>query len=173
MSKIYTAEQKQWLKDNIEGKYIEEITDMFNEKFDTSFTFKQIRTLKDKLKLKSGLNGKNGVFPRERPIGYEFKKPTGYIYVKAGKGDNWVPKQRYVYEQYYGKIPEGYSVVFANSNKEDFDIDNLILVKEKELLVASKSHLFSDDKEITESGLLIAKLINRTCEIKQSKERKE
>ncbi len=66
-----------------------------------------------------------------------------------------------------GIIPNGYSVIFADGNKENFDIDNLLLVEVKDKLVAKNKHLLFEDRELTKTGLLIAKLINKVSEVKE------
>lgn len=73
-------------------------------------------------------------------------------------------KQKYIYEKYNGAISKGYSVIFADSDKTNFDIDNLVLARDKDKLVAKNKHLIFDDAKLTKTGLLIAKLINETHE---------
>ena len=94
-------------------------------------------------------------------------KGIGYLNIKVcdGKGNkNWIPKQRYIYEQHYGKIPKGHKVIFADGNRFNFDIDNLILVSENENLILNQKSLRANDKEITNTGVLIAKVISKTYE---------
>lgn len=92
------------------------------------------------------------------------KKPNdeGFLCVKTcnGKGNkNWTPKQRYVYEQHYGEIPKGHKVIFADGNRNNFDISNLILVSNAEELHLNKRGLRFKDKELTETGLNVVKVI--------------
>lgn len=92
------------------------------------------------------------------------KKPNdeGFLCVKTcnGKGNkNWTPKQRYVYEQHYGEIPKGHKVIFADGNRNNFDISNLILVSNAEELHLNSRGLRFKDKELTETGLNVVKVI--------------
>ena len=123
----------------------------------------KIRNYKKSKKLRSGLNTKfhKGQVPHNyKPIGSEFIDKEGYTYIKVADPNEWIMKQRYIYEKEYGPLPKNYSVIFADSNKNNFDINNLILVRDKDKLVAKNKHLIFEDAELTKSGLLIAKLIN-------------
>ena len=95
------------------------------------------------------------------------RKPDdeGFICVKTcnGKGNkNWTPKQRYVYEQHYGEIPDGHKVIFADGNRNNFDISNLILVSNAEELHLNRNKFRFNDKELTKTGLNVVKIILKT-----------
>lgn len=62
-----------------------------------------------------------------KPVGYERKTRDGYIEVKVAEPNVFKGKNRIVWEQHYGPIPEGMHVSFKDGNKENFDIDNLML----------------------------------------------
>lgn len=163
-SKFTVAEQV-FITNNVKGNTISELTDLFNKTFGKNAKANQIRNFKKKNKLKSGVNTKfhkNQIPHNYKPVGSEFMDDRGYTYIKVADPNEWITKQRYVYEKYVGKIPKGYSVIFADSNKTNFDIDNLVLVRDKDKLVAKNKHLIFDDAELTKTGLLIAKLINET-----------
>ena len=113
------------------------------------------------------------------PIGtermrYSGSKPEdiGYVYIKIcdGKGNkNWIPKQKYIYEKYYGKTPDKSKIIFADGNRFNFDINNLICVTSHEELIMNKHKLRYDDKELTKSGHLVAKVIAKTNKLKKAK----
>ena len=103
------------------------------------------------------------------PIGTKHIRSTGYLYIKVadGKGNNnWIPKHKYIYEQHYGKIPEKSKVIFADGNRFNFDIENLILVSNSEELIMNRKKMFSSNKEITKTGSLIAKVIDKKNNLK-------
>lgn len=110
-------------------------------------------------------------------IGTEKVLKDGYIWVKvnnlpnAKKNVNWIQKQRLVYEQYFGPVPDGYLVIFADGNKRNFDPTNLLLATKAEILYLNRNHYISGDKEITESALLLAKMVCRTNELKKGKKK--
>ena len=107
---------------------------------------------------------KNGNIPwGTKSVGTERKEAKdGYIEVKVAMPNKWQLKQRYVYEHTYGKIPKGYNVIFADGDKYNFEPDNLILVSNAELFIMNKNKLYKKNKELTKTGSLIAKVIEKT-----------
>ena len=65
---------------------------------------------------------------------------------------------------------KAYVIVFADGNKQNFDLDNLVLVDRKIKLMAKNKRLFYKDKDLTKTGLLIAELICRSSEVKKKNE---
>lgn len=116
---------------------------------------------------------KKGNIPQNhRDIGEERISKDGYIYIKVRDGclnDNWELKHRYIYKQHYGEIPNGYNVMFADKNKRNFDIDNLILVSKSEDLIMNNNKLLFSNKELTKTGHLIAKVIDKTNKVKNER----
>ena len=169
--KYYTEEQKQFIKDNVLGISNKELTKIFNKRFNENRTESSIASMKKKLRLKNGLCGtfKKGQKPHNwKPVGYEFKSENdGYIFIKVAEPNTWVHKQQYLYEKYLGEVPPGYSVVFADQDKNNFDLDNLILVKNCDKLTAKNKKLFFNDKDLTQTGLMIAEIINKSSKLKK------
>lgn len=121
---------------------------------------------------KKGNKSSNAVEVGEEHMRYSGSKPDdlGYLYVKVcdGKGNkNWKPKQQVVYEKHHGKIPPGHKVIFADGDRFNFDPDNLILVSNSEELIMNRRRLRYNDKELTKTGSLIAKVIDKTNKIKK------
>ena len=182
----YTDEMKQFILDNYKGRYNQELADLFNQKFNTNVTSRTIKSYKANNKLNSGLSGKfrkgqtphnkgkkmpkevyekvkhtmfaNGnVPPNHRPVGSERISKDGYIEVKVAEPNKWRLKQRVVYEEAKGKIPEGCTIIFLDGNKRNFDIDNLRCITRSELLYLNCNGL-NNSNEITETGILMARL---------------
>ena len=116
---------------------------------------------------------KKGNIPQNRrEIWEERISKDGYLYIKVRDGclnDNWELKHRYIYKQHYGEIPNGYNVMFADKNKRNFDIDNLILVSKSEDLIMNNNKLLFSNKELTKTGHLIAKVIDKTNKVKNER----
>ena len=127
---------------------------------------------KDKQKNSLTTCFKKGNLPHNRKeIGSERITKDGYIQVKVqdGKGNrNWELKQNIIYKQAHGEIPKGYHVSFADQNRTNYSLDNLILVSRAENLIMNRRGLYYTDTEITKSGHILAKLID-----KQNKRRKK
>lgn len=182
----YTDEMKQFILDNYKGRYNQELADLFNQKFNTNVTSRTIKSYKANNKLNSGLSGKfrkgqtphnkgkkmpkevyekvkhtmfaNGnVPPNHRPVGSERISKDGYIEVKVAEPNKWRLKQRVVYEEAKGKIPEGCTIIFLDGNKQNCNIDNLRCITRSELLYLNCNGL-NNSNEITETGILMARL---------------
>lgn len=182
----YTDEMKQFILDNYKGRYNQELADLFNQKFNTNITSRTIKSYKANNKLNSGLTGKfrkgqtphnkgkkmpkevyekvkhtmfakGNVPPNHRTVGSERISKDGYIEVKVAEPNKWRLKQRVVYEETKGKIPEGCPIIFLDGNKRNFDIDNLRCITRSELLYLNCNGL-NNSNEITETGILMARL---------------
>jgi hypothetical protein len=182
----YTDEMKQFILDNYKGRYNQELADLFNQKFNTNITSRTIKSYKANNKLNSGLTGKfrkgqiphnkgkkmpkevyekvkhtmfakGNIPPNHRPVGSERISKDGYIEVKVAEPNKWRLKQRVVYEEAKGKIPEGCPIIFLDGNKRNFDIDNLRCITRSELLYLNCNGL-NNSNEITETGILMARL---------------
>ena len=94
---------------------------------------------------------------------------NGYIEIKIAEPNKWVKKHRWIYEQEYGEIPEGSVIIFADGNKNNFDINNLICVTRNELKVLNKCRLISSIPELTKTGLNVAKLKIKLAELRKEK----
>lgn len=159
---IATEEQSEFIKNNVKGLGNAELANLFNEKFGTDVTMIQIRTFKENHNLKSGLDGrfKKGHKPvNYRPVGSERINIYGYIEVKVADPNKWRLKHRVVWEEHHGEVPNGYSILFLDRNKQNLDINNLVLVSKKQLAFLNNNKLIKEDKELTKTGLIIADLL--------------
>ena len=62
----------------------------------------------------------------------------------------------------HGKIPDGHKVIFADKNNKNFEEKNLILVSNSEALIMNTHKLIYEEAELTKTGSIIAKLIDKT-----------
>lgn len=125
-----------------------------------------------KTTFKKGNKPLNAVDIGEEHMRYSGSKPDdlGYLHVKVcdGKGNkNWIPKQRVIYEQHHGPIPDGYKVIFADGNRFNFDIENLVLVSSSEEFIMNQRHLRYDNQDLTKTGHLIAKVIDKRNKLRK------
>jgi hypothetical protein len=164
----YSCSEMNFLEDNVKGISLKELTDKFNQKFGLNQTMASISTFKVKHGLKSGMNYglknlekrfEKGNIPNfTKPLFSEYKKDWN-VYIKVKQPNVWVLKHRYLYEKEYGKIPKGYNVIFADGDKTNFDLDNLVLVDKKLLFIMSTKRLYFNNPELTKTGINIAKMI--------------
>ena len=113
---------------------------------------------------------KKGNKPKNyRPIGSERITKDGYIEVKVADPNKWETKNKIIYKQYFGDIPEGHKIIYADGNKLNNDINNLILVSDNEELIMNRHKLRTENIELTKTGYLIAKVIDKTNMVKNER----
>lgn len=109
---------------------------------------------------------KKGNLPHTtKPVGYERITADGYIEVKVKMrpsrpncNDNFILKHRLVWEQANGPIPENHIVMFLDGNKQNCTLENLALVSKAEHLQMTRADLRSENPNLTETGVLIARM---------------
>lgn len=108
---------------------------------------------------------KKGNLPKNTdPIGTEKMLADGYVWVKiddqpkAKKQVNWKQKHHLIWEQHNGPIPERSLIIFKDGDRENFDISNLACVTRAEHARLNQGHLRKEDPDLTEAGILIAKI---------------
>lgn len=162
----YTPEQDEWLRQHIEHcDSYRQLTEMFNEHFGVSvgkysISDRCIKQLHIHRNANSGIFQKGEQRAKTYRIGDE-RVHNGYVWVKvndiqhSGKitmkqfKENWMPKQRYVYEQHHGKIPDGHIVVFLDSNSMNFSPDNLYCIPRRINAIMNQNHWFTTERENT------------------------
>jgi hypothetical protein len=111
-----------------------------------------------------------------KSIGSERVVKHGHIQVKVTdeqyKGKkNWKFKHHLVYEQHYGSIPEGMVVTFVDGDCTNFNPENLIAIKNADLVWLNKHKMKFKDRELLESSIALGRLSMAVN--KKKRERKE
>ena len=192
----FTKEELEYLREISYMRYrtSKEIRDMMEEKFRFEYTLSQIKNKLKREKIKTGINGrfakghtpynkgkkisvnpksvktqfKKGNTPHNTmPIGTEVKNEDGYTKVKIAEPNIWELKHRLIYKKYKGDIPEGSNVIFKDKNKENFNIDNLMLVTREKMLYMNKNKLIDKNPEITEVGATLADIVLKVKELRK------
>lgn len=173
--KLLTEEQDIVFREVCIGRTASEIVEEMKKRCDVTLTIGQVRGYKSHNKITSGVDckfkkGELSDYDKEKikNIGDTFiSQADGYHYIKVGK-NKWVRKHRYIYEQYHNvKLNTNQSVIFLDGNKDNFNIDNLKVVDTRTKLIAKNNHLFGNNREITETGLLVSELILKTYDKKK------
>ena len=173
----YTEEMDNFIRNNAKGISTFKLMEMFNEQFDINITrpalkrrmvrlgvrnelllHKDTHPCLTSLKSKETRFKKGDVCKTAKPIGSERVNAEGYIEVKVSK-TKWEKKHRVLYEQAYGKLGRGEGVLFLDGNKQNLELSNLMKVTPKEVLMCNKYNLLFENKELTETGVNIAKLM--------------
>lgn len=106
---------------------------------------------------------KQGQVPHNtKPIGFERVSKDGYIEVKVREKPengrkNFEFKHRLIWEQAHGEIPEGHIVIFLDRNNRNFNLNNLALISRAENLEMYRRNLRTENTELTNTGVLIAR----------------
>lgn len=178
----YTDDMILFLKTISLGKSSKEITAIFNETFNMNLTTEKMKSLMGRYKITNGndCRFKKGHIPchkntkgimksnitsfekgsipyNTRATGSERVIRDGYIEIKISV-NKWKPKHKIIWEEANGPIPKNHCLIFADRNKLNTSLDNLILVTRRELLKMNQDKLISDQKELTEVGHTLAKL---------------
>ncbi|EFD81353.1 phage protein [Fusobacterium animalis D11] len=197
--KKYTDDIINFLREIAPGKTYKEIVEIFNKKYDLEMTVKKLSSLLGRKKIKTGTTGcfrkgfipwnkgkkgyvganktsfKKGNKPKNwRPVGSERIDDEGYTLIKVsnegGMLKRWALKHRVVWEQHHKKkIPKGSVIIFADGNKNNLSIDNLLCVTREELKVLNRCRLISSVPELTKTGLNVAKLKIKLAELRKEK----
>ena len=194
MHRWYTAEEIQFVKKTIRGRTYVETLKLFNKRFGLRISLKQLETLTYKHKIYNSV-GKwlPGHVPwskgrkhksqqgNYKPIGSE-RMQQGYVWVKVSSGKykgnkNWKGKHVAIWEKANGKVPKNHLVIFADGNRRNFALDNLLLVSRAVHGLMNVGHFRTANKNLTEVGKLAAELSilivkRKRRSIKSSKKKK-
>lgn len=185
----WTDEHKEFLKKNYPGRSRKELHVLFNNYFDLDLTLDQVVGAVKRLKLKNGSDGRfpkghipvnkgkkgMGGYPPTQfkkghkphnylPVGTERVNGDGYIDIKIADPNKWKAKHRILWEEAHGPIPDDHVLIFADKDKLNCQLDNLMLVTRAQAAVLNNRGLRRENRELTETGLIIADLILKTGE---------
>ena len=99
-----------------------------------------------------------------RSIGSERINFDGYVEIKVADPRKWKLKHRIIWEEAHGKIPKDHIILFADQNKLNVSLDNLMLVSKREVLIMNRRKLIFDDPELTKVGKLNANVHSKIYE---------
>jgi len=184
----YSQEQREFIKANVKGRLIPDLTEMFNDRFGTQLQYSQMRAFVKNNGLKSGVNtafasghepfnkgktktwagGESTQFKKGNkphnyvPVGSERVNGDDYVDVKIADPNHWRGKHLLVWEEHHGRtVPKGYVVIFGDRNRRNFDHDNLILVSRAQLAIMNKNSLIQDSAQLTRSGVILADIYQK------------
>ena len=201
MAHNYTEEQREFINQNYPGIKTAELAQKFNARFGTSLSRNQIKSYLSNHDLHNGVvcrfekghvpanKGKKmsaDVYARaaatmfkkghipanHKPVGSErVDAKDGYHLIKVAEPNVWRLKHVVLWEQHNGPVPRGFKVIFANQNRDDIRIENLLLASDAQMAVVNKRKLLHSDADITKASLSLASLL--ICVSKKSKKGKK
>jgi hypothetical protein len=172
MNKKYTPREIRFVEKNITGRSYTDLADMFNRHFHTALTRRQVKYIAESHGLENGRDTRYAPGHPASNIGRTVFKPGhktynylppgtvvvnsyGWVEVKNRKG-RWKLKHHIIWKAANGKIPKGHVLLFADGNRLNFELDNLLLVSNSELCVMATQGLITADKNLTKAGKLVA-----------------
>lgn len=188
---IWSNEEKEYLTEITPGHHYTEIQELVNQKFKLDLTLNQIKGAVSRYRLNTGFTGrfekghipvnkglkgvcakgsektwfKKGHEPvNHREVGSERITKDGYVEVKIAEPDKWRLKHLAIWEQQNGPIPPKHALIFADGDKTNISIDNLLLVTREQLLTMNRNKLIKNNLEATKTGVLIAKVLIKANE---------
>ena len=184
---LYPEEVKKFILKNYIGTGWQAMADLLNQEFGTSYTKGQMTAYYKNHKLDSGLRGhfKRGGIPYNKglkglniggeetqfkpgriswnylPVGTERTNTDGYVEIKIADLNKWKGKHRIIWAEAHGPVPKGYVVLFADGNRQNVVLENLLLVSRAQLATMNQRHLIKSDPELTRTGAIIADIYNK------------
>lgn len=81
--------------------------------------------------------------------------------------DNFIPKHRLLWEAENGPVPKGHKLIFADGDKTNISLDNLLLITDAQMARLNKSGFVKVDKDLTVASLLVCDVISKTARRKE------
>lgn len=116
--------------------------------------------------------------PNTLPVGTEKMLADGYIWIKINdapctkKQTNWIQKHRHVWMQHNGPIPKGQMVTFLDGDRTNCEIENLALISKAENARMNQNKLYSTDRDLTRTGIYVARLKTNLNKRKNEKKKR-
>jgi hypothetical protein len=179
----FSAKEIKFLEKKLPGRSFIETAKLFNKHFGLRLRYSQIRAACHNRGITNGLDYrfqaggepwnkglkgwsalgtkktrfKPGNRPTNyKPVGTERINPDGYVEVKIADPNKWMGKHRIIWENANGPVPKGHVIIFADGNRMNITLGNLLRVSRKELAVMNKNGLIYENAEFTKTGKLIA-----------------
>jgi len=151
----FTQEHFEWLKKNVKGCAYKKLATQFNETFNTGFTGLQIRSYCHDKGLHNGLPSRDHYYK----LGDSYFNDRGFEMIKVsmtGKDkERWRPKHHLVWESVNGPVPKDHKVIFADRDKTNFELDNLILIPRNVFASVHLKGFYSHNADLTKAGIAV------------------
>ncbi|MCH4010575.1 MAG: HNH endonuclease [Furfurilactobacillus sp.] len=147
----FTKDESQFIYDNYKGRTLLELKDIFIKQFGRIPKVASLRSFKSRHGLSSGL------LRYRVPVGTETVHKDGYVWVKVSPG-HWVNKQLIVWEKANGPIPKGMKIIFADGDRTNCELDNLIMVSSRAMGSINYYKRITSNPDVTRAGIVLSRL---------------
>ncbi|WP_251854357.1 HNH endonuclease [Enterococcus italicus] len=180
--KLFNDEQAKFIRDNSEGNNDLKLCEMVKDKFGVSVTRKQMANWRGNHNARSVTSLRGWKKGKKAGIDFKNKQKTsvpigtegiakGIITVKIAE-NKWIPKQRFLYEQAFGKVQRNEVVIFLDGNNRNFDLENLKKVSRRQLAIINRKRMLTDNRELNESVVAYSALISKVSELENENNEK-
>ncbi|MDR1239568.1 MAG: HNH endonuclease [Treponema sp.] len=159
----YTPEEIRFIRENIAGRSYAGMTDLFNRHFGLrgkkKLSFGQMKGTLIRRRIGNGLSGlflPGYTSANRKPVGTECSGGSGYVVIKTADPSVWKYKHVAIWEKAHGPVPKGHAIMFADGNKSNLRLSNLLMVSRKNIGVMNRFGLIFDHKDLTRAGKTIA-----------------
>lgn len=168
--KVYPNAMRTFLYEHGKDYTARELIPIIKEKFDIEMSLKEAQNYLWRHKIEHKFEHPcRSHTNKGLPIGSERRKSDGMWQIKVAP-HKWEYKQRLIYEKYHNvKLPDDVYVIFLDQNRDNFDINNLMAISRRESAYMANAKVFSENKEITKTGVKLAKLNIKIKDIKEDK----
>ena len=112
---------------------------------------------------------KPGAIPHNlKPIGHERIGYGGYVFIKTdsinpktGKPGKYRQKQIVVWERHHGPAPAGHCIIFKDGDRQNCELENLMLVTRAQLAQLNKTGLIHVPAALKESAVATVELVHQ------------
>ena len=163
----YTEEFKDFVRKNVSKYKKEDFRLLLEKKYNFKISADALRRYLNKHHIKGKYldYNKNQIRRKQLPVGAEQITKDG-VFIKIAQPDKWRRKTRVMYEKYHScKLTDDEYIVFLNQNRNDFSKENLIKSNKREMAYLHNYQLFSNNRELTKTGILSAKLIIKAKDV--------
>lgn len=139
----YTAEMQDFIRNNAHGKQWYELADLFNAKFGTNKTPRQIQSQAHDIGIRNGLQQKAIHLARYRPVGSTRLDKDGYVVIKIADPCTWRRAQLVEWEKYHEPIDiRKEMLLFLDGNRQNYHIDNLYKIPRAMIAIFNRNNLW-------------------------------
>ncbi len=198
--RMLTTKQEEWLRVEYKKSDRKTCLNALNKKFGHNLSLAQLISYTKRYKIHSGRTGhfppghklcvgrkgkknrgsfKKGNIPanRKKMMSERISK-DGYVYIKideknphTGYRGRFVEKHRYFWEQVHGPVPAHMVLVFRDGNKQNCNLDNLLLVTRSESILLRNLDYVSHPDDLKPSVEDLAKLQSKIIRLRFSKKK--
>ena len=193
--KKYTPEMVEFIKQNYEGRSISELTELFNNHFNSNkcegtiqricHEYRILKNIKYTEEMDAFIIHNYNVYTLKK-LTEEFNKKfscnasvgTMRNKVRILSGDyikiegKIISKARYLFIKYFGdkiSLSSNDVIIFKDGNKKNYSKDNLMKVDKYDLSYLAGLGLYNINQETTEAGLKIVQIMRKLEELKRHK----